>query len=68
MYVISEYLAIVGLVAVLAAGLFVAATVLVLTRACARTISEVSRRAMSHVATALAKTLQTLTVLHGERQ
>jgi hypothetical protein len=68
MYMIEESLAIVGLVVALAAGLFLAAALLVLTRACARAVSDVSRRVTSYIATALAKSLQTLTVLHSERQ
>ncbi len=55
MYLISESLAIVGLVMVLAAGLFVAATVLVLTEACTRTLSQWARRAASRAAASLAE-------------
>jgi cation transport ATPase len=55
MYLIEESLAIVGIVAALAAGLFVAATLLVLTQACTRTLSERARQAASRAADALAE-------------
>ena len=66
MYLIEESLAMVGLVMVLAAGLFVAAGLVVLTQDCARTLSQRARRAASQAAAALAE-LESHAIVLSER-
>ncbi|MGD1155782.1 MAG: hypothetical protein ABSA41_08130 [Terriglobia bacterium] len=66
MYLIEESLAMAGLVVALAAGLFVAATLVVLTQACTRTLSQWARRAALRGAAALAE-LETHAIVQSLR-
>jgi len=66
MYIISESLAVLGVVVVFAAGLFVAAALVVLIQACVRAIIRRARQAASQARTALAE-LETRAIVTGER-
>ena len=66
MYMISESLAVIGVVMVFAAGLFVAAALVVLTQACVRAIVRRARQAASQAGTALAE-LETRAIVTSER-
>jgi flagellar biosynthesis/type III secretory pathway M-ring protein FliF/YscJ len=55
MYVVSEYLAIAGVVIVFGAGVFAAVALVVLTRAAVRGLAQRARQAASQAAAAVAK-------------